>query len=121
MQRPGLLTERIYGDRVPSLQRLRGVGVLAGERFEVRVQQRQPDFDGFAALTFPGGLAFGEVLAFVGSAGRLERVLDELVRDPGALEIQRVRDLLGFSQGQVADGSVSADFIGDVSRHGVPG
>ena len=34
-----------------------------------------------------------------------------------ALEVERVRDLLGLGEGEVADGGIGADFISDVGRH----
>ena len=54
----------------------------------MRVEEREPNFDGFATLPFAGRIAFRQVLAFVGRARRFERVLDEFVCDPGALEIE---------------------------------
>src|SRR2546423_5068135 len=85
------------------------------------VEERQAHLHGFATLAFAGRIAFGQVLVFVRSARWFEGVLDEIVCDSGALEIERVRGFLSLGQGQVADGGVSADFIRDVGGHGVAG
>src|SRR2546423_14372296 len=87
----------------------------------MRVEEREPHLDRFATLPLAGGVAFGQMLGFVRSPRRSQRALDEIVRDSGALEIERVRGFLSLGQGQVADGGVSADFIRDVGGHGVAG
>ena len=61
------------------------------------------------------------MLAFVGRSSRFERILDEIVCDANTLQVERVCNPFGFGEGEVADGCVSADFIGDIRRHGVAG
>ena len=88
--------------------------MLAGQGREMRVEEREPNLDGFATLPFTGRVAFRQVLAFVRSPRRFERGLDKFVRDSRALQIQRIRDLLGFGEGQVPNRDISID-LGGVS------
>ena len=83
------------------------------------MKKREPYLCRFAALPFAGRLAFRQMLAFIRGPSRLERIFDEIVCDAGTLEIQPVRNSLGFGEGKVADGRISANFIRDIGRHRV--
>src|SRR2546423_15579444 len=101
---------RCYADRAASLQ-LRRVGVITGERVEVRVEEREANLHGFTTLAFAAGIAFWQMLALAGSACRLKEVLDKIVCDPRAFEIERIREFLRLGHGKVSDGGVCSDSV----------
>jgi len=96
---------------------LRRVGVIAGNRVQVRPEQGKARFDSLTTPVLANGVCFRQMLGLVRRLGRLQAILDKVVCNASPLQIDAVRLLLRFGNCDVSDRNVGINFVDDIARH----